>query len=117
MLKYQKKDVYIYIYIYIYMYIYIYIYIFDTSGTCNTNNQIKFDFSNAYLIVKGIIAVAWQEADAAAIAADRNDKQAIIKNCAPFTDCISGINNTQVDNAKNLDVVMLVYDLIEYNNN
>ena len=50
--------IYIYIYIYIYMYIYIYIYIFDTSGTCNTNNQIKFDFSNAYLIVKGIIAVA-----------------------------------------------------------
>ena len=89
----------------------------DSRGTCNINNQIKFDFSNAYLIVKGIIAVAWQEADAAAIAADRNDKQAIIENCAPFTDCISGINNTQVDNAKNLDVVMLVYDLIEYSNN
>ena len=53
----KERCVYIHIYIYI-IYIYIYIYIFDTSGTCNTNNQIKFDFSNAYLIVKGIIAVA-----------------------------------------------------------
>ena len=49
--------------------------------------------------------------------ADRNDKQAIFKNCAPFTHCISEINNTQVDNAKDLDIVMLVYYLIEYSNN
>ena len=38
------------------------------------------------------------------------------KSCAPFTSCINDINNSQVDNVKNLDVVMLVYNLIEYRN-
>ena len=41
----------------------------------------------------------------------------MFKNCAPFTDCISKINNTQVDNAKDIDTVMPMYDLIEYSNN
>ena len=44
-------------------------------------------------------------------------KEIIFKSCAPFTDCISEINNTQVDNAKDLDVVMLMYNLIEYSDN
>ena len=39
------------------------------------------------------------------------------KNCAPFTSCISEINNTQVDNAKYIDIVMPVYNLIEYSDN
>ena len=51
----------------------------------------------------------------------RNNKQTIFKYCAPFTDCIIEINNTQVGNAKDLDVVMsmynLMYNLIEYSNN
>ena len=37
----------------------------------------------------------------------------IIKNCAPFTDCISEINNTQIDNAKGIDEVMPMYNLIK----
>ena len=37
----------------------------------------------------------------------------MVKNCAPFTDCISQINNTKVD----LDVVMRIYNLVEYSNN
>ena len=41
----------------------------------------------------------------------------IIKNCAPFTNFISEINNNQVDNVKDLDVVMLMYSLIEYCDN
>ena len=41
----------------------------------------------------------------------------VFKNFAPFTNCISEINNTQVDNAKNIDIVMPMYDLIEYSNN
>ena len=41
----------------------------------------------------------------------------IFKNCAPFADCISEINNTQIDNAKDIDVVMPMYNLIEYNDN
>ena len=35
----------------------------------------------------------------------------------PFTKCISNINNTQIDNGKDTNVVMLMYNLIEYNNN
>ena len=41
----------------------------------------------------------------------------IFKNCAPFTDCMREINNTQVDNAKDIDVVMPMNNLIEYSNN
>ena len=41
----------------------------------------------------------------------------IFKNCAPFADSISEINNTQIDNAKDIDVVMPMYNLIEYNDN
>ena len=39
------------------------------------------------------------------------------KNCAPFTDCTSNVYNTKVDNAKDLDVVMSLYNLIEYSKN
>ena len=38
----------------------------------------------------------------------------IVKNCALFIKCISEINNTKVDNAKDIDVVMPMYNLIEY---
>ena len=40
----------------------------------------------------------------------------VFKNSAPFTNCISEINNTQIDNAKDIDII-LPYMLIEYNNN
>ena len=49
--------------------------------------------------------------------ADERNKGVIFKSFAPFTDCINEINNTQIDNAKELDVVMLMYNLIEYSNN
>ena len=55
--------------------------------------------------------------DDAAKRLDKRNKGVIFKNCAPFTDCISEINNAQTDNAKDLDVVMPMYDLIEYSNN
>ena len=48
---------------------------------------------------------------------DRESKKVIFKNCAPFTYCIRKINNTQVDEAKDLDVVMPMYNVIEYGNN
>ena len=44
-------------------------------------------------------------------------KKVIFKDCAPFTICISEINNTQVDNAKGIDSVMPLYNLIEYSHN
>ena len=49
----------------------------------------------------------------AEMAIDRRDRQAILKYCAAFTDCINKMNNTQVD----LDVVILVYNLIEFSGN
>ena len=48
------------------------------------------------------------------ILANNTNKKVIFKNCAPFTDCITKINNTQVDNAQKTDVVMPMYNLIEY---
>ena len=45
------------------------------------------------------------------------DKKAIFKIYAPFADCISEINNTQVDNAEYIDSVMVMYNLMEYSNN
>ena len=44
-------------------------------------------------------------------------KNVVFKNCAPFTDCIREINNTQVDNAKDTDIVMSMYNVIEYSDN
>ena len=41
----------------------------------------------------------------------------IFKNCAPFSDCISKINNSQIVNAKDIDVVMPMNNLIEYSDN
>ena len=50
-------------------------------------------------------------------AAAPNNRKNIIKNCSPFTDCISKINITRIDNAKNIDRVMSMYNLIEYCDN
>ena len=44
-------------------------------------------------------------------------KKVIFKNRAPFTNCISEINNAQVDNAKDIDIVMLMYNSVEYGGN
>ena len=72
------------------------------------------DYSDAYILVKGTITVAGEWRDAAAIRRDKVHKQTTSKNCAKFTNCISKINNTQVDNAKNVDLVMQTCNLIEY---
>ena len=73
------------------------------------------DYSDAYILVKGNISVN----NTAAAAADPNNrnKKVIFKNCAPFTNCISKINNTQIDNAEYIDIVMPMYNLIEYSDN
>ena len=48
---------------------------------------------------------------------NRQNKKVIFKNCAPFTDCMKEINNTQIDIVKALDVVMLMHNLLESSNN
>ena len=73
------------------------------------------DYSDAYILVKRNITV--NNTAAADVDANNTNKKVIFKNYAPFTNCISEINNTQVDNAKDLDIVMPVYNLIEYSDN
>ena len=48
---------------------------------------------------------------------DQRKKRMILKNCAPFTDSISDINNDQIDNGKYIDIVMPMYNLVEYSDN
>ena len=39
------------------------------------------------------------------------------KNCAPFTRCVTHINEEHVETAENLDIIMAIYNLIEYSDN
>ena len=73
------------------------------------------DYSDAYILVKGNIIVNNTAADDAA--ANNTNEKVIFKNCTPFTNCISKINNTQIDNAEYIDIVMPMYNLIEYSDN
>ena len=98
----------------------------QSRGTYNVNSQIKFkttmlksslcDYSDAYILVKGKIAITGVGADAGARQTDERNKGVAFTNCAPFTVCISEIN-TQVNNAKDIDIVMPMYNLIEYSDN
>ena len=69
-------------------------------------------YSDAYILVEGNIAV--NNTSAADSDGNNTNKKVIFKCCAPFTNFISEIINTQVDNAKDIDVVMSVYNSIEY---
>ena len=75
------------------------------------------DYSDAYILVKGKITITGAGADATNRQADERDKGVAFKNCAPFINCISEINNTQVDNARDIDILMPMYNLIEYSDN
>ena len=66
-----------------------------------------------YIFVKGNIPL--NNTAAADTDANNTNKKVIFKNYAPFTNCISKVNNTLVDNAKDIDIVMQMYNLIEYN--
>ena len=97
----------------------------ESRGVYNVNSQIKFkttmlksslcDYSDVYILVKGTISVNNTAAQGAA--ANNTDEKVIFKNCAPFTNCISEINNTQIENAKDIDIVTPMYNLIEYSDN
>ena len=69
------------------------------------------DSSDAYIHIKGIIAVSNTAAPAAPVY--NINKKVIFKNCVLFTSCISEINNTQVDDAQDIAIVMSTYNLIE----
>ena len=95
----------------------------DIRGAYSLNTQTTFktamprsilcDYSDAYILAKGNTLVNNTAAEGAT--ATNIDKKVISENCAPFTYCISKINNTQIDNAKYIDIVMPMYNLMEYN--
>ena len=70
------------------------------------------DYSDAYILVTTVNNTA---ADGAA--ATNTKKNVLFKKCAIFANFVSEINNTQVDNAKDIDTVMQTYNLIEYRDN
>ena len=75
------------------------------------------DYADAYILVKGTITITGAGDDAAARQADERNKGVTFKNCAPFTEFISRINNVDIDNARDIDIVMPIYNLIEYSDN
>ena len=94
----------------------------DVRGSPNIKIRFKTamlrsslcDCSDAYILVKGNITV--NNTGTASAPTNRN-KKVIFKNCASFTSGISKINNTQIDNAENIQIVMQIYNLIEYSDN
>ena len=97
--------------------------VYDKSGEIenyNVNKEIRIktsmlrsdlcDFSDAYIVLKVNITVTNPDN------AKRN-KSVSFKNNAPFINCISKTNGTQIDNAEDLDVVMPMYNLLEYSKN
>ena len=76
------------------------------SSLCN--------YGHPFLLVKGRTTV---NNTGTAAAPTNSNKKVIFKNCTQFTDCIFEIKNTQVDNAKQIDIVMPMHNLIEYSNN
>ena len=70
------------------------------------------DYSDAYIIVKGIVTVSADERDR-----DKMNRQIILKNNAPFISCISKINGVLAENAEDLDIVIPMYNLLEYSKN
>ena len=94
----------------------------DARSTYNVNSQIKFktsmlrsslcDYSVGSILVGVTITVT-----VLASGGNNNNIQVAFKNFAPVTNCISEINSTQIDNAKYIDVVMPIYNLIKYSEN
>ena len=119
--------------------------VYDQSqGNYNVNKEIRIktsmlrsdlcDFSEAYIVVKGDITVTKKTFTADDIDAPNNtaanvnatniannnvfgDKKLAFKNNAPFINCISKINGVKIDNAEDLDVIMPMYNLLEYSRN
>ena len=96
----------------------------ESRGTYSANSHIKFktsmlrsslcDYSDAYILVSATITVPNTVAVGSAA---NNRKYTINKNCTPFSNCITEINNTQIDNAKTIDITIPMYNLIEYSDN
>ena len=89
-----------------------------SSGKYSVNKNIRFknlilrsdlcDYSDAYIVVKEIMIIITTNDG------NRINKKLALKNNSPFISCISKINNTLIENAENLDIVIPMYNLLEY---
>ena len=81
----------------------------DSSFKFDTNviKSNLCDYSYEYILVTGDIAVIGFNADT----------NVAFKNCVSFTKCVTDVNDEYLDNAENLDIIMPMYNLIEYNDN
>ena len=95
-----------------------YVRVNSLSNTYNENKSIRFktlmlrsdlcDYADAYILVNGIITVARNQPR------DRQNRSLILKNNAPFVSCITRINNELIEDADDFDIVMPMYNLLEY---
>ena len=102
-----------------------YVRVNSLSNTYNKNKSIRFktsmlrsdlfDYADAYILVNGTITVT-ANAGANNIR-DKKNKKLILKNNAPFVSCITRINNELIEDADDLDIVMPMYNLLEYSKN
>ena len=98
----------------------------ESRGTY-TSNDVKFkttmlksnlsDYADTYILVTGTITITGAGDDDASKRLDKRNKSVIFKNCAPFTKCISRVNNTVIDNAQDIQIVIPMYNLIAYRDN
>ena len=99
----------------------------DKNTGANNPDTIKYDtrvlkpnlcyYAEAYILIEGTIRADAEGAPPAAPLADNDNAKLTLKNCAPFTKCNLEINDEHVDTAKNLDIAMPMYNLIEYSDN
>ena len=105
-----------------------YVEVSSLSNTYNENKSIRFktpmlrsnlcDYSDAYILVKGTITVTAPRVnnDASNIR-DKRNRPVILKTNAPFVSCITRINGELIEDADDLDIVMSMYNLLEYSKN
>ena len=105
-----------------------YVRVNSLSNTYNENKSIRFktpmlrpnlcDYSDAYILVKGTITVTAPGANNGANKIrDKRNRPLILKNNAPFVSCITRINGELIEDADDLDIVMSMYNLLEYSKN
>ena len=103
-----------------------YVRVNSLSSTYNENKSIRFktpmlrsdlcDYADAYILVNGTITVNGI-VNGAESEINRRNRPLILKNNAPFVSCITRINGELIEDADDLDVVMPIYNLLEYSKN
>ena len=105
-----------------------YVKVISLSIAYNENKSIRFktpmlrsnlcDYSDSYILVKGTITVTAPGANNNANnVRDKRNRPLILKNNAPFVSCITRINNELIEDADDLDIIMPMYNLLEYSKN